>query len=608
MKMTHVARAVAAALIPVALGACSTTGGQVAATGKSLTFAEVGVPVTDAQKRAVQASDLVVVNGLAHKIGYHTILRSGQQAGGGVFGELVDMHGKPLVAADGSHAISDSNDFSSLIQKDGALFMISHFESRPGAMYLTKLGQDAESGELSAQWTRNIDFSAIHGLWVPCAGSVTPWGSHLGSEEYEPDAAKWNSATGKIDPYYNAMGAYTDGDLHRINPYYYGYPVEVAVENAQGATQVMPHYSMGRLAIELAKVMPDQRTVYISDDGTNVGFYMFIADKPGDLSAGTLYAATWLQLDAKHGGNAKLSWVDLGHATDVQIKGVLDQGPPRFGDIFASAAPNKDDGSCPAGYGDINTSAGHECLMIKPGMEKVASRLETRRYAALMGATTEFRKEEGIAFDPATRSLFVSMSEVARGMEDYAKNGKPTDKYDAGGPNDVRLPYNRCGVVYRLPLGSDAAVGSDYVAKSMHGLVAGQMTQAWDKNSPIPAYRGALANNKCAIDGIANPDNLTFIDGYATLIIGEDTGSGHQNDAVWAYSLKDGQLSRIETTPYGSETTGVYWYPNINGHAYLMSVIQHPYGESDEDKAPEGSQARRAYTGYIGPFLAMDAK
>ena len=28
------------------------------------------------------------------------------------------------------------------------------------------------------------------GLWVPCAGSVTPWGTHLGSEEYEPDAAK----------------------------------------------------------------------------------------------------------------------------------------------------------------------------------------------------------------------------------------------------------------------------------------------------------------------------------------------------------------------------------------------------------------------------------
>jgi uncharacterized protein len=607
MQLKLVARAVAAALIPAVLGACATTGHEAAPTPKSLSFAGVGVPVTDAQKRAVQASDLAVVDGQAHEIGYHTILRSGQRAGDGIFGELVDIHGKPVMAADGSHTISDAIDFSSLIQKDGALFMISHFESRPGAMYLSKLAQNAESGELSADWTRSIDFSAIHGLWVPCAGSVTPWGSHLGSEEYEPDAAKWSAASGKIDDYYNAMGAYTGGDLHKINPYYYGYPVEVAVENAQGATRVMQHQAMGRLAIELAKVMPDQRTAYISDDGTNVGLYMFVADKAGDLSAGTLYAATWLQLDDKNGGNAKLAWIDLGHATDAEIKQVLDAGPPRFDDIFSRAKPNKD-GSCPTGYGSINTSAGHECLTIKPGMEKIASRLETRRYAALMGASTEFRKEEGITFDPATRSLFVSMSEVARGMEDHAKNGKPSGKYDAGGPNDVRLPYNRCGVVYRLPLGSDAAVGSDYVAKSMHGLVSGRMTQAWDKNSPIPAYTGALANNKCDVNGIANPDNLTFIEGYHTLVIGEDTGSGHQNDAVWSYNLMDGQLTRIETTPYGSETTSVYWYPNVNGHAYLMSVIQHPYGESDEDKVGANSSERRAYVGYIGPFPAMDGK
>ena len=26
------------------------------------------------------------------------------------------------------------------------------------------------------------------GLWIPCAGSKTPWGSHMGGEEYEPDA------------------------------------------------------------------------------------------------------------------------------------------------------------------------------------------------------------------------------------------------------------------------------------------------------------------------------------------------------------------------------------------------------------------------------------
>jgi hypothetical protein len=32
--------------------------------------------------------------------------------------------------------------------------------------------------------------------------------------------------------------------------------------------------------------MPDLRTVYATDDGTNVGFYKFVADKPEDLSSG----------------------------------------------------------------------------------------------------------------------------------------------------------------------------------------------------------------------------------------------------------------------------------------------------------------------------------
>ena len=113
------------------------------------------------------------------------------------------------------------------------------------------------------------------------------------------------------------------------------------------------------------------------------------------------------------------------------------------------------------------------------------------------------------------------------------------------------------------------------------------------------------ANNTCDVNRIANPDNLTFITGKDTLIIGEDTGSGHQNDAVWAYNIKSGELTRIETTPYGSETTSPYYYPDINGWAYIMSVIQHPYGESDTDKLTDASDAA-AYVGFIGPMPAMD--
>ena len=182
-------------------------------------------------------------------------------------------------------------------------------------------------------------------------------------------------------------------------------------------------------------------------------------------------------------------------------------------------------------------------------------------------------------------------------MEDHQKYCSPNDKYDKGGPNQVTLPCNACGCVYGLDIAEDSAIGSDYVVQNMYAVVCG-IPKEYDASSPY-------ANNTCDVDGIANPDNLTFIKGYKTLIIGEDTGSGHQNDAIWAYSLEKGDLTRIETTPYGSETTSPYHYPDINGWSYIMSVVQHPYGESDQDKLADDSDAK-AYVGYIGPMPALD--
>ncbi|MFP7755380.1 PhoX family protein [Thermodesulfobacteriota bacterium B35] len=563
-------------------------------------FAGVPVPVTDGEKRKVVASPEITVDGKRHRIGYNVILRSGDRAGDGTFGLLLDRKGEPVRNRDGSRHISVDNDFSSLLPRGDRLYMVSHFESRPGAMYLTELKQDKTSGKLRAVRTGNIDFSAFGGLWVPCAGQVTPWGTHLGSEEYPTDARATEAAKSmdEIEEYDKPMARYfgldpyapgtTVEDFRRVfKPYRYGYPVEVDVSE-DGSPSVSKHYAMGRLAVELAYVMPDERTAYISDDGTDVGFFMFVADRPRDLSSGTLYAARWNQVHSAHGGYADLQWVNLGHADDATIRKAIESGVS-FSDLFAVAEP-REDATCASGFTAVHTTTGLECLQVKPGMDRIASRLEARRYAAMKGATTELRKEEGITFDPDHRVLYVSMSEVAKGMEDGGK-------YDRGGPNHIRLPKNKCGVVYGLDIRPDATIGSEYVAVNMYGVVAGTP----HTYAPDSKY----ANNTCDINGIANPDNITFMRGRDTLIIGEDTGSGHQDDAVWAYDINSGSLTRIETTPYGSETTSVYYYPDIRGHAYLMSVVQHPYGESDQDKLRDPAEAR-AYTGYLGPMPAMD--
>ncbi|NVJ91517.1 MAG: DUF839 domain-containing protein [Methylocystaceae bacterium] len=556
-------------------------------------FSEVSFPKTDAEKRALRASNSLTVDGKKYNLGYHTIMRSGDKVGAGTFGLILDKNGKPVINKDdGSQHISVDNDFSSLLPVGNKLFMVSHFETRPAAMYVTELKQDKNNGQLTAVSTKNIDFTAYGGLWVPCAGSVTPWGTHLGGEEYPSNARVYEEAKSMadIDDYTKPMVRYfgvddktADLKTFRANymPYRYGYPTEVTVSIDGDATPAK-HFSMGREAVELAKVMPDHKTVYISDDGTNVGLFMYVADNPGDLSAGSLYAAKWNQIHDANGGYANLNWVDLGHATDGEIQKSIESGV-KFSDIFETSAPTKDD-SCKSGFTSIHTTTGQECLKVKPGMATVASRVETRRYAAMMGATTEFRKEEGITLDPVHKQLYVAMSAVEKGMMD-------AEKHDKGGPNHVRLPKNKCGTVYRLDLGHDAKIGSEYVAGNMYGFLAG-IPKKYD------------SKNKCDINGIANPDNITFIPGRDTLIIGEDTGSGHQNDAVWSYNLKDQALTRIETTPYGSETTGVYFYPDINGFSYLMSVAQHPYGESDEDQLKNPSDAM-GYTGYIGPMPAM---
>lgn len=599
-----------------------------AGTGKSLTFAPVNVARTVDEKKSVYASAQATVNGQSVSIGYETVMRSGQPLSGHVFGRMIQKNGSPVKNTDGSDFISPSNDFSALLQTGNKLFELTQFETTPASLYLTELRQEP-NGKLTAMSTRPVDFSGVEGYWTPCAGSVSPWNTDLSSEEYPTDARVYETATdvSKLTPAEKSMLRYwgldpttaTIGQAKAVfNPYRYGFVVEIAVDGS-GTTAVTKHYAAGRRALELSYVMPDNKTVYLSDDGSNDGFYMFVAKRAGDLSEGQLYAARWFQTSASGApsGRADLYWLPLGpSATDAQVKALIDGGI-KFSDIFETEAQAAD-GTCPSaasGFRAINTETGRECLRLKAGQELAASRLESRRYAAYVGATTEFRKTEGMTYNRAAHRLYVSFSELNQGM-----TSDPTNK-DLGGPNHVQLARNDCGAVYEMVVSHNADIGSDYVVESASALVEGQWLKApgaslypsdspyFDPTFTLPDSTGAArpaTANVCSVNGIANPDNLSFINGYDTLLIGEDTTDGHQNDMVWAYNIVTRQLTRIFSTPYGSETTGVYFYPNINGYAYIKTQVQHPYGESDTEKAGTDTSITQSYTGYIGPFPAMD--
>lgn len=570
------------------LAATAHSGFAGAAGAGELRFAPVAAPTDDAAMRAVIVSQSVDVDGVTAMIGYQTMFRSGDLVGAAMFGEIHDKDGRPVEGR--RYGYSNKPDFTSLLPVGRKLFSLTQFESLPAAMYLSDMAVDGD-GNLTPVSTRPLDFSAVGGLWKPCAGSVTPWNTHLGSEEYPQDARAFETATAVTDLEDQAapeMAAYFGVDPRTmtmeeyraaVNPYSYGFPTEVAVSEAGEAT-IAKHYAMGRLSVELANVMPDRKTAYISNDGGNVGLFRFVADDEGDLGAGRLYAAKWVQTSDEGGSTATLDWIDLGHARDAEI-GELIARRTRFSDIFETAEIGRA-GACPEGFLSSNAEGRAECLKVKPGMEVAASRLETLRYASMLGATTEFRKMEGTAYNPDRNSLYVAMAEISKSMQDG-------DETDLGGRNDIRLEKNACGAVYEVTL--DAG----YVGSTMTAVIAGKPTD-------YPA-NSQWAGQECDIDGIANPDNITFIPGYDTLVIAEDTVKGHRNDAVWAFSPSKNILTRIATTPYGAEATSVDWYPDVMGHGYLLLVVQHPYGESDHDKLNSPEDAR-GHVGYIGPFPA----
>ncbi|MCB9683452.1 MAG: DUF839 domain-containing protein [Alphaproteobacteria bacterium] len=554
--------------------------------GPPLAVTGIEIPADGLTLRAPVWATRAMLGGTELDVSYHTLFRTGD----GGFGEMFSETG-----ADLGEVCSDQ-DFDSLIVAGGKPWLVSHFECVPGAIWVTPLDQAADGALSPGGEPRPVDWSAWGGVWFPCSGQVSPWGTHLGSEEYEPDARQWRpDGTLTRDLY----GAWKDFSRYLTDPaagspYRYGWPLELAIDD-QGTPVPAKRYAMGRFSHELSYVLPDRRTVYQSDDGTAVGLFMFVADEAGALDAGTLYAARF----TTEGERARTEWVSLGHATQAEIAALVER-KPLFSEIFEVAEPAADH-TCAEGFTFVDHGYGRECLKLAAPSERVpdpalaASRLESRRYAAMLGATTELEKTEGITFDPDSGTVFLSVSTIRGRM--LAEPDAPQD--------GLRFEENRCGAVWGGTSGagvvdtSGAPIASEHVIGSM-----GTVT----KGTPL-AEIDALGNG-CDTGGIANPDNLTFLPGHHLLMVAEDTkwGKGHVNAVLWAVDVRDGSKQRLLVAPPGGEVTGIHWIPDLLGHGYLTTVVQHPWSEMPKDQpVPDGitDEDRRAFTGYFGPFPSL---
>jgi uncharacterized protein len=492
-------------------------------------------------------------------------------------GGYVDINNQPIIdrSVPGKERaiFSDAPDGTSLLAltnarvpgiKGKAVFSVVQFEyvsrdqaggraftNMPSPVAVLTLDQDPATGKLAMLKYHNVDTSKVHGLWTTCGASLSPWNTHLSSEEYEPDApfAEANSS-------FKRFSRHLFGDENKANPYHYGHLPEVTV-HPDGTGTIRKHYNLGRISHELVQVMPDQRTVLMGDDATNSGLFVFVADREKDLSAGTLYVArlgSGFSIDPAAPG-VPLSWIKLGRATSAEIEQMADTLKPA--DIMTVLKTDPDDAS----FSKVFYQGNANWIKLKPGMEKAAAFLETHRYAYLVGGSMGFSKMEGTTVNIKDKIAYSALQNMQDSMVKTGKGWNP----QSGIALDKALFAG--GVLAHTLAGGQkdtggASIASQWMPVQTRAFLVGEDTAA-----------DALGNRSNP-DRIANPDNLKFSEKMRTLFIGEDSDS-HVNNFLWAYNVDTKKLSRLMSMPAGAEATGLHVVDDLNGWTYIMSNFQH---------------------------------
>lgn len=466
------------------------------------------------------------------------------------FGTVLNSSGEPLRQKDGSLRVSTSQDSNSIIYDNKDTYLFTHFEESAGLIVQSKLALKEEKLEVLS--INSMDFSSIDGINNVCAGSTTPWNSHLGGEESNTESIYDDT---KSPLYFDCNNPLHQSHSHcktklkiqsylqekEFNVYNYGYIVEAAVRDAKNS--VAKHYVTGKYSPEMAVVMGDHKTIYMSDDGDNCSFFKLVLDKEvhsfDDNWQGTLYAAKFHS--TKSTQSYDLEWIKLGHASDKELKKIIDLRP-KVSDFFEISMEPKD------GYTKIEADDTYyikikeyqksQLFQTKEEFMKGVAFLESRKYAAIVGANIDLKKEEGIAYDKKSNTLFLALS---------------------------KIPNNVCGAVYSLEL------DEEFSAKSMQAIAVGKELKENDID-----YMKYKDEYFCHPDFVANPDNIAYI-GSNILLIGEDTGF-HFNNMIFAYNTQERTLTRVATLPTGGEATGLA-RAFIEGKNVLFINTQHPFDD-----------------------------
>lgn len=207
------------------------------------------------------------------------------------------------VYTNGAGTVPGNHDFTAYVPENGSSLRgrlsVNH-ENAPGGVSMLKIHYNDTSKLWLVDSSQPVDLynNDLVTTMRNCSGGITPWGTVITSEE------SLNGGDVNQDGYED-VGWNVEID-----------PVTAKVIDYDNDGKQDKLWAMGRMNHENVVVLADRKTVYYGEDGGTHCVYKFVADVPGNLSAGKVYVLSLdqpLVNDDPSGSTAR--WVQLPNTT-----------------------------------------------------------------------------------------------------------------------------------------------------------------------------------------------------------------------------------------------------------------------------------------------------